>query len=537
MKAALAIIVLVANFWTQGFSKQLIDELTLEEKVGQILMVHFVGEKVNDAAKELIHDLKIGGIIYYNWANQLTSPQQVADLSQGLQDLTKTNQHQIPLLIGVDQEGGLVSRLTQGFTEFPGNKALGQINDQKLVYEAMNIIGQELKACGVNLNFAPVVDVNVNPKNPIIGIRSFGDNPYIVSLCAKEAIEGLKKAGVIATLKHFPGHGDVSVDSHYALPFVNKTLEDLKNCELYPFMTLSQDCDVIMTAHLKVEALDPENCSTFSKKTMSYLRNEIGFNGVVITDSLTMTGALTQVKNIEEAAIKAFNAGCDVLLIGGRSLIDSLTPEVQVQKIKDIYNSLINAVKEGVISQKRLDESVARILALKDKYRLKEDLEIGSLQDCIDNQKSQDAAKKIAQKALNVKVVKDVNLSDKKIAIFAPSYLKQALSKTSFYNFAGHEAIFYYDDLTMQEKAEEALKLVKGADVCIVFTCNAWKNNKQIEFINRLHNLNKPAILIITRDSIDEELFLGFDVIYKTFSPSGLSLGSVYDHLKEHFFK
>lgn len=524
-------------FFTNLCGYQLSQQLSLEEKVGQILMVHFMGDKANDDAKTLVHDLKVGGIIYYKWANCLSSPQQVAILSKGLQDLTKFNQHKIPLLMGVDQEGGLVSRLTQGFTEFPGNKALGDIYDQKLIYDVMSIMGQELKACGVNLNFAPVVDVNVNPKNPIIGIRSFGDCPDLVTQCAKQAIEGLKSAGIIATLKHFPGHGDVTVDSHYGLPCVNKTLEVLKECELYPFYHLSQNCDVVMTAHLKVEALDSDHGATFSKKTIDYLRDQIGFKGVVITDSLTMQGALTEVENLEQAAIKAFNAGCDILLIGGRSLADSVSPEVPIETITSLYHSLIDAVKQGIISQKRLDESVDRILALKDKYRLADELNTDLLQKKINSPEAQQMAKTVAMKALTVKVVKDIDLSDKIIAIFAPSYLQNALQKAQIAPFVNEQTIFYDKLSRTQEKDLACLKLANQADIAIFFTCNAWKDEQQIDLINRLHNLNKPAILIITRDAIDETLFEGFDVIYKTSSPTEVSLTALYEHLKEHFFK
>lgn len=285
-------------------------QMTLEEKVGQVLMVNFRGEVANEDAQTLIQETHVGGIIYYNWANGLTSPQQVLNLSASLQQLAA-----IPLLIAADQEGGKVARLKTGFTIFPGNKALGDTNDPSIAEQAAFAMGQEMRAVGVNMNLAPVVDVNVNPKNPIIGKRAFSDSPEIVTAFGKAAVNGYHKAGMITTLKHFPGHGDVEVDSHTDLPIVNKTMEQLSQVELLPFSKIL-DTDAIMTAHILVPALDEENCSTLSKKTLSYLKDSLGFKGLIIADSLVMEGVLKQCKTVDEAAIRALNAGCDMLILG-----------------------------------------------------------------------------------------------------------------------------------------------------------------------------------------------------------------------------
>ncbi|MFS8563271.1 MAG: hypothetical protein LVR00_02645 [Rhabdochlamydiaceae bacterium] len=209
------------------------DTLSLEEKVGQLLMVHFQGEVANEDARVLIQDMKAGSIIYYNWSNGLTSPEQVKTLSEGLQKLAKANQTPIPLLIATDQEGGRVCRLTQGFTVFPGNKALAMTGDPTLAEEAAFVMGRELKAVGVNMNLAPVIDVNINPQNPVIGTRSFGDDPKIVAAFGKKALSGYRRAGIIATLKHFPGHGDTAIDSHEALPVVTKEIGELKRWSFF----------------------------------------------------------------------------------------------------------------------------------------------------------------------------------------------------------------------------------------------------------------------------------------------------------------
>lgn len=336
--------------------------MSLEDKVGQLLMVSFHGEVANEDAKALIQEVKVGGIIYYNWSNGLHSPEQVRNLSAGLQDLAE-----IPLLIATDQEGGVVTRLTDGFTRFPGNKTLGESGDPSLAYAAALTMGQEMLAVGINMNLAPVVDVNSNPRNPIIGERSFGESPETVIAFGKKGLDGYRQAGVIATLKHFPGHGDTAVDSHKDLPVVLKSIEELKQVELAPFAQLAEKAPAIMTAHLLVPALDPDHCSTLSAKTLFYLRNEIGFQGVIISDSLVMQGVLKECPTVDAAAIAALNAGCDILLLGGRQLIGESRVELTVVDIKRIHTALIQAVQEGQISEERLDQAVGRVLALKER--------------------------------------------------------------------------------------------------------------------------------------------------------------------------
>jgi len=341
-----------------------ITDLSLEEKVGQVLMPHFLGEGVNDDAKLLIQEGKIGNLIYYTWANGLQDPEQVRTLSQGLQALTNS----IPLLIATDQEGGVVTRLQKGFTQFPGNRALGKTLDPTLAHEAALITGREMRAVGIHMNMAPVVDVNSNPKNPVIGARSFGEDPYIVTVFGRQAAQGYAEANVIATLKHFPGHGDVSVDSHTDLPVIHKSLEELDQFELIPFRGLCQSVDAIMTAHILVPALDPDNCSTLSSKTLRFLREEMGFRGLIVSDSLVMGGVVKKCHTVDEAAIQALAAGCDLLILGGKLLIGADRRELTAQDVLRIHGAIVEAVRSGRIPEARLDEAVGRILALKSRF-------------------------------------------------------------------------------------------------------------------------------------------------------------------------
>lgn len=349
-----------------------VEELSLEEKVGQLLIVHFHGEIANEEARSLVQDLSIGGIIYYQWANGLHNPQQVQNLSQSLQQLARHNRHAIPLLLAVDQEGGRVCRLKEGFTAFPGNHVLGKSKRLDWAEESAWMIGCELEAVGINLNFAPVVDVYSPFANPVIGNRAFSSDPKEVALFGEKAVSGYKRAGILATLKHFPGHGDVLIDSHEALPLLDKSREELEKNELYPFRYLASQADAIMTAHLFVPSLDKENCVTFSKKGVKgLLREEIGFNGVILTDSLAMEGALSQCSSIEDAALKSLDAGHDIILLGGKQLLASQKGlEFSVEDILRVHAFIVTAVKEGRFSEKILNASVERILALKNKYGL-----------------------------------------------------------------------------------------------------------------------------------------------------------------------
>ena len=207
--------------------------MTLEEKVGQLLMVHFTGEKITEEAKAFIEEINVSGFIYYNFSNGPLSFPVVSSLSKELQAFAK-EKGRPKLLLAADQEGGIVTRCKEGFTVFPGNGALGKIGDPSLTEEVAFTMGKELLAAGINMNLAPVVDINSNPENPIIGLRSFGSSKEVVIPQARAMLKGFKRGGVLTCLKHFPGHGDVAVDSHAALPFVDKTIEELKEEELMP---------------------------------------------------------------------------------------------------------------------------------------------------------------------------------------------------------------------------------------------------------------------------------------------------------------
>jgi beta-N-acetylhexosaminidase len=353
----------------------IINEMTTEEKVGQILMVFFKGETVNNEAKQLFEEAHVGSIIYYQWSNGLHSPQQVQNLSNGLQKLAREQKHKIPLLISTDQEGGAITRLNEWFTVFPNNEFIGSTNKSELAEAVAYAMGQEMKAVGINMNLAPVIDINSNPKYQVLKARSFGASPKKVTTFGKAALAGYKKANVLATLKHFPGYGEATTDPHQGLSVVLKPLIQLEQIELLPFKQLSQYADAIMTAHIVMPALDPKNCATLSNSIIEgKLRNEWKYQGLIVSDSLVMEGLLKQCEIIEEAAVKAFLAGHDILIFGGKLFCQKDTRDLTSNDIIKIHHYLVAAVKEGRIPQKRLDESVERILKIKQAYGLFEEV-------------------------------------------------------------------------------------------------------------------------------------------------------------------
>lgn len=337
---------------------EFVSSMSLEEKIGQMLLVSFNGTTYNAEIKKLITEDKVGGYVFF--ANNIGNYNQVVNLTKKMSGEGRKFQIAAPF-IAVDQEGGVVSRLDDIFCPFPGNMALGAANDEELTYEQGRITGLMLKHLGFNLNFAPDIDVNSDYRNPVIGLRSFGSKPELVARMGKAFYKGQHEVGVISCVKHFPGHGNVWQDSHYELPVNNHSINELKKKDIKPFETLADEgVGMIMTAHIKVPVLDPQNPATLSKKILQgELRESIKYDGVIITDDIGSMKAITSTYCTEGAAVKAVQAGADIVLVVS-----------QPQKIKDTLKALKNAVLEGKISEDRINQSVFRILKLKYVYGL-----------------------------------------------------------------------------------------------------------------------------------------------------------------------
>ena len=332
------------------------EEMTLEEKIGQMIVAGISGTTATKNTRSLINDYQVGGIIFYA-SNMNDSPQTLQLLNQ----IKKTNsQHTFPLFLGIDQEGGRISRLPKEITNLPTNEEIGKMNNPSYSYRLGTLLGKELNAFGFNMNFAPVLDVNSNPDNPIIGNRSYGNDPNIVSELGIKTMKGLQSQQVISVIKHFPGHGDTAVDSHLKLPIVDKSLDQLNQMELIPFkQAISNGADIVMIAHILLPELDPKFPSSMSKPIITdVLRKQLGFNGVVITDDMTMK-AITDNFDIESSSVESIKAGSDLILVAH-----------DYAKIVSVIDSIKHAVKSGELTEDRIDESVGRILNLKLKYGL-----------------------------------------------------------------------------------------------------------------------------------------------------------------------
>ena len=351
---------------------KIVSKMTVEEKVGQMLMPDFRNWNgngftvMNDEVKGVIEKYHLGGVILF--AENVKGTEQTARLVDGLQQASP----KIPLLITIDQEGGIVRRLQTG-TGMPGNMALGATRSTNLSYKVGNVIGRELNSLGINVNFGPDLDVNINPANPVIGVRSFGSDPKMVSHLGVAYIKGVQDAGVAATGKHFPGHGDTATDSHLGLPVVTHDIDTLNKVDLIPFKAaIASDVDMIMTAHVAFPAVDDTKViskkdgtevnipATLSKKVLTdLLRTEMGFKGVVSTDALNMK-AIADHFGEENAVIMAINAGTDIALMP--AMVQGTD---QVANLDKVYNAVVDAVKTGIIPESRTTESVTRLLTLK----------------------------------------------------------------------------------------------------------------------------------------------------------------------------
>jgi len=330
--------------------------MSLDQKIGQLIIAGFEGKKLDDETKRMIREDRIGGVILY--ADNVSGVHGTVRLVNQLKAANAGNP--VPLFISTDQEGGRVSRLPDAFAAMPSSRAVGRKGDPKLARQMGSLLARELRATGFNMNFAPVLDIDSNPDNPVIGDRSFGRSAKIVAELGLAEMDGISKGGVISVVKHFPGHGDTSVDSHLDLPVLRKSSEQLAALEWIPFQAaVKAGADAVMVAHILFPRIDPNAPASLSDIIVGkQLRGQMNYDGVVMTDDLTM-GAITKQYGLAEAAVAAIDAGSDIVLVAHG-----------YDNERQVFEALRSAVRNGRLTEARIDESVRRILTLKNKYRL-----------------------------------------------------------------------------------------------------------------------------------------------------------------------
>lgn len=336
--------------------------LTLREKIGQLVLYSMEGNTLDQQTLDTLRDYKIGNIIHFG--NNVTGFDDAQSLNAHLTEIIAENCGGLPPLIGVDHEGGRVMRFARDFTWFPSQMALGAIDDPGLTYQIGCAMGTELRAAGFNLSFGPVVDVLMNADNPAGGVRMFGSSEKLVARHAVKLAGGLQDSGVIACVKHFPGSGDTAQDSHYFLPCVNLDLEQLEAADLYPYRAaFASGCaDALMTTHILFPKIEPDPVpATMSPRILTgLLRGTLGFEGMIISDGIHMK-AIADHYGVERGCIAAIKAGVDLICLGSGGA-------GYQQSQKSCLEALYQAALQGELPMARIDEAVARIAALKEKY-------------------------------------------------------------------------------------------------------------------------------------------------------------------------
>src|SRR5947209_4584979 len=321
-------------------------------------MVGFWGSTPSHEIIDLIQRYHVGNILLFS--RNVRDTRQVLELTQSLQTIAKEAGQRYPLLIAIDQENGLVQRLGEAATIFPGNMALGAIGSEEVAYQVAQATGHELKALGINMNLAPVVDVNNNPANPVVGVRSFGEDPQQVARLGTAMVKGYPAAGMLSCLKHFPGHGDTAVDSHLALPKIPYTLERLETLELVPFRGgIEAGAGSVMIAHVSFPALTEQNMlpATLSPAIVQgLLREKLGFSGVILSDCMEMR-AISDTFGTERAAVTALQAGIDLVLVS----------HIYTRQRGSI-EAILGAVEAHELSPQTIQQAAERVLRLKGRY-------------------------------------------------------------------------------------------------------------------------------------------------------------------------
>ncbi|TCO49594.1 beta-N-acetylhexosaminidase [Kribbella antiqua] len=519
---------------------QSIRGMSLEEKVGQMFVLFAYGPDANKpdtrntslygvaTPAEVIAKYKPGGWIYFNARGNVESPTQLATYSNQLQTAAVNTGLHVPLTIATDQEQGVVVRIGPPATQFGGNMAHGATRDTADARTAAGITGRELKAMGIRQDYAPVADVNVNALNPVIGVRSFSSNPQLVADMTVAQVQGYQRdAGIMATAKHFPGHGDTRDDSHTALPTINHTLTEWNTIDAPPFKAaIKAGIDSIMTAHIVVPSLDPTGVpATLSKPILTgVLRNQLGFKGLIITDALEMAAVRLQYGDAE-VAVRAIEAGADQLL---------LPPAPDLQ-----FNAVLDAVRSGRISERRIDESLMRILLLKLKNGVLFNplVDVSKIATTVGTPASLASAQQIVDKS--VTLVKNntstvpLSAEPRKILVTGWGVSTTQSLANSLAKRGATTTVAQTGAAPSDAAIADAIAKAQQNDVTVVTTMKAWdttvtdKAAKQQKLVKGLLATGKTVIVVAVRDPYDIAYFDEAPTYLATYGYAAVSMESL----------
>ena len=511
--------------------KEMLSGMSTEQKLAQMMIVSLrsgiqgtkMVTELGPAYAELLKKYDFGGVILFG--GNIVDTEQTVTLIRDCQEAAMDSEPGIPMLVCVDQEGGRVNRVSFG-SVFSGNMALAATGDTALTEESAEMLGQEIKALGFNMDFAPVSDVNSNPNNPIIGVRSFSDDPEIAAEHVTAFLRGLRKSGILASLKHFPGHGNVGEDSHTHLPCSDYTLEELKACDLVPFQAgIDEGTDMIMTAHIQYPSIETDTYvsrqdgkEVYLPATLSHtimtglLREDMGYDGIIITDAMDMD-AIAAHFDETDAAVLAINAGVDILLCAAELYQDE---EVDTFPTVDAYmKNLLARVEAGEIKEEELDDSVSRILKLK--------LEQGIMTDTLSDSKEEQLANaeavvgsaghhnrewEIAQRGLTLLKNEGGTLpldgnNDGRALIMIPSedrretveYALDRLRTEGLLNAASVTVLCYSE---LQAEDPELQKALKNADNVLILSETSEKNELVCSVIEQFHQSKDGNVALLS---------------------------------------
>ena len=476
-----------------------VNQLTLEEKIGQLLMFGIDGTQINDHVIYLIKELKVGNIILF--ARNAKHPKQLYELNQSLQKLAYETMD-IPMFISIDQEGGMVTRIFHGATFFPGAMTLSAAGSLEDAYKMGDMMGEELLSLGVNMNLAPVLDVNNNPKNPVIGVRSYSDDPKRVAEYGTAVIKGLQNH-VVATGKHFPGHGDTYLDSHLALPTVDYPLSRLEAIELVPFkQAIQEGIGAIMSSHINFPAFTEEGRPTTLSKTCltGLLRETLGFKGLIVTDGMEMK-AIQDHYGTVEASLMSIQAGANLVCI-------CHSEPLQIEAISRIKQ----AIQSGELPLELLNERVSRVLQAKSMLK-PIDLErpYASIKHHVENKEHHAFSYHIVKKALTLVKGEPLKLMKRSLFIgMLPKATTQADDTDGLYDIVAQilNELPELQTLRMpiipsEDEIRYATELARDFDQIIMTSYNANIYPSQIQLINELAILGKDFHVIGMRNPYD----------------------------------